>query len=175
LKRTIILALACLMLLSVSAMAQTKKRTTTHRARTVTPPAKKTDEVVKAGAVRIADQIKNLTRFIYVLGGVAQGLQQADDSIRRHEAPPAIIDQTEKSKARVKASLADVRAGLNKLELDFHTTPELELYYISLSGVAAGVATAEEQAGANQFDQAGRTLLGVVNQLTDVLLGMRQP
>jgi hypothetical protein len=170
-KRTIIVAIACVLLLPASALAQTKKRTTTRRARTVAP-VKKTDEVVRAGATRVADQIKNLTKFIYVLGGVAQGLAQADESIRRKEASPAVIDQTEKSKARVKASLADVRAGLEKLELDFRTTPELELYYINLSGVSTGVATAEQQAGANQFDQAGRTLLGVVNRLTDVLLGM---
>jgi len=39
--------------------------------------------------------------------------------------------------------------------------------------VAAGAATAEERAGANQFDAAGRQLLNVVNRLTDVLLLMR--
>ena len=37
---------------------------------------------------------------------------------------------------------------------------------------AAGAATAEEQAGANQFDRAGRTLLDVVGRLTDALQEM---
>ena len=66
-----------------------------------------------------------------------------------------------------------MREGLDKLEIDFRTTPELQRYYIKLAGVASGAATAEEQAAANQFDKAGRTLLGVVNHLTDVLLEMR--
>ncbi len=174
-KRTIILAIACAIFwLPASALAQTKKRTTARRPRVVAP-VKKTDEVVRAGATRVADQIKLLTKFIYVMGGVAQGLQQADEAIKRHEASPTVIEQTEKSKARVRDYLAEVRGGLEKLEQDFHATPELELYYITLSGVSAGVATAEQQACANQFDQSGRSLLGVVNRLTDVLLGMRKP
>jgi hypothetical protein len=49
----------------------------------------------------------------------------------------------------------------------------LQRYYIKLAGVASSAATAEGQAAANQFDKAGRTLLDVVNHLTDVLLEMR--
>jgi hypothetical protein len=52
-------------------------------------------------------------------------------------------------------------------------TPELQPYYINLAGVAQGAATAEQQATSNQFDQAGRSLIGVVSRLTDVLLAMR--
>jgi hypothetical protein len=52
-------------------------------------------------------------------------------------------------------------------------TPELQPFYIKLAGVAAGAADAEQKAAANQFDPAGRSLLLVVNRLTDVLLLMR--
>jgi hypothetical protein len=173
LKRTIIVVIVGIMLLPAAAFGQTKKRNTARRPRVVAP--QKSAEAVRQGATHVADQIKILTKFIYVLGGVAQGLEQVDAAIRRQEASAAVIEQTQKSKARVTASLQNVRAGLEKLEQDFHTTPELELYYIKLSGVAADAATAEQQAGADQFDQAGRSLLGVVNRLTDVLLGMRQP
>jgi hypothetical protein len=127
---------------------------------------------VRAGATRVADQLKTLTRFLYLLGGVAKGIESADAAARRNEASPAVIEQTQKSKATVKTSLQDVRIGLDKLELDFRTTPELNRYYIKLAGVAAGAASAEEQAAANQFDRAGRTMLEVVNRLTDVLLEM---
>ena len=160
------------MLLPTAALGQKKKRTSTAR-RPRPAPTQKTPDALSAGAARVADQIKILTRFIYLLGGVAKGLEQADETIRRREASPAVIDQTEKSKASVRTSLQKVREGLDKLELDFRTTPDLNPYYIRLAGVAAGAATAEEQAAANQFDQAGRTLLGVVNRLTDVLLEMR--
>jgi len=99
--------------------------------------------------------------------------EAADEAARRNQASPAVIAQTENSKATVRTSLENVRDGLDKLELDFRTTPGLERYYPDLVGVAAAAATAEEQAARNQFDQAGRTLLGVVNHLTDVLLDMR--
>jgi hypothetical protein len=171
LKRMIIVAIACLMLLPTAALGQKKRRTSTARPRPATTQT--TPDAVRGGATRVADQIKVLTRFIYLLGGVAKGLEQADDSIRRNEASPAVIEQTEKSKAMVRTSLRDVRVGLDKLELDFRTTPEWNPYYIRLAGAAAGAATAEQQAAANQFDQAGRTLLGVVSRLTDVLLEMR--
>jgi hypothetical protein len=123
--------------------------------------------------VRVADQLKNLTRYLYLLGGVAKGIEAVDAAAGRNEASPSVIDQTNKSKATVRSTLQNVRLGLDKLELDFRTNPELNRYYIRLAGAAAGAAAAEEQAAANQFDRAGRTLLEVVNRLTDVLLEMR--
>jgi len=120
----------------------------------------------------VADQIKNLTRFIYILGGVAKGIESVDEAVRRNEASPALVQQAQKNKESVRTSIQSVREGLDKLEIDFRTTPDLQRYYIKLAGVAAGAATAEQQAGANQFDQAGRSLISVVNRLTDVLLEM---
>jgi hypothetical protein len=107
------------------------------------------------------------------LGGVAKGIEAVDDAARRNEASPAILDQAKRNKDSVRTSIKNVREGLDVLEIHFRATPDLQRYYIKLAGVAAGAATAEEQAAANQFDQAGRSLLGVVNRLTDVLLEMR--
>ena len=109
-----------------------------------------------------------------MLGGVAKGIEAADAAAKRNEASPAVIEQTQKSKATVRSSLEDVRVGLDKLEVDFRSSPELNRYYIRLAGVASGAATAEQQAAADQFDRAGRTLLEVVSRLTDVLLEMRR-
>jgi len=159
-----------IILLPVTGFSQTRKRTTRSSR---TSPAAKGSEIQRQGAERVADQIKILTRFIYLLGGVAKGLEGVDDAARRNEAPRAVLDQATRNKATVRASIQSVREGLDKLELDFRSTPELERYYIKLAGVALGAATAEDQAAANQFDKAGRTLLEVVNHLTDVLLEMR--
>ncbi len=170
-QRIIGLLLITVILSPVSGLAQTRKRTTTKsgRASATTKPA----EVQRAGAARVADQIKILTRFIYLLGGVAKGLEGVDDAARRNEASPAIVNQAKQNKATVRASIQSVREGLDKLEIDFRATPELQRYYIKLAGVAAGAANAEDLAAANLFDKAGRTLLEVVNHLTDVLLEMR--
>lgn len=127
-----------------------------------------------AGATRVGDQIKFLTRFIYLLGGVSSGIAAVDEAARRNEASPAILQKNQQSKATVKSSITGFRESLDKLEIDFRNTPELQPFYIKLAGVAAGAATAEEQAAANQFDAAGRSLLNVINRLTDVLVVMRQ-
>ncbi len=173
-KKLLIVALLGVALLPATASAQKKRLPAKRSARSAaTSTAQRDAEAVRVGATQLANQIKNLTRFIYVLGGVAKGLEQADGAIRRKEASAAIISSTEESKAKVRESLKDVRVGLDKLEIDFRATPTLVAYYYKLAGVADGAAKAEQLAAANQFDQAGRTLLNVVNRLTDVLLDMK--
>lgn len=150
---------------------QTRRKTTSKGSRPAVPTASSAAE--SAGAMRVAEQIKVLTRFIYLLGGAAKGLEAMDDAARRNEASPALLDQAKQNKATFRTSIKSVREGLDKLEIDFRATPELQRYYIKLAGVAARAANAEDLAAANQFDKAGRNLLEVVNQLTDVLLEMR--
>jgi hypothetical protein len=173
--RIVILAFALLLTLPLTAPAQTRPRTTSKKG---TQPAKTSTQQASAaakttGATKVADQIKNLTRFVYLLGGVARGFEQVDEAARKNEASPTALQQNAQNKATVKTSLENVRVGLDQLEIYFRATPELQSYYLKLAGSASGAATAEEQAAAGRFDQAGRTLLGVVNRLTDVLLVMR--
>jgi len=166
----------CILLLSTVSFAQTRSRTTkrgTQSAKTQKTSPQPGAEARTNGATRVADQIKNLTRFVYLLGGVAKGIEQVDEAARKNEASPTALQQNEQNKAVVKTSLRNVREGLDQLEVYFRGTPELEGYYLKLAGSASGAATAEDQAAAGHFDQAGRTLLGVVNRLTDVLLAMR--
>ena len=170
-KRFAILLLVTLLLAPSSVFAQ--------RRRSRTPPKPTTTAKVRiaqvrtAGATQVADQIKFLTRFIYLLGGVSSGIASVDEAARRNEASPALLQQNQESKARVRSSIQGFREALDKLEIDFRATPELQPFYIKLAGVASGAATAEQQAAASQFDASGRTLLNVINRLTDVLLLMR--
>lgn len=169
-RRAAILAIAFALFLPFSAASQTRKRPPRKASTTTTAP--RTSEVVRAGAVRVSEQIKALTKFIYLLGGVAKSMEQTEAAIRRKEAPPAVVERFQRDKASLKTSFQTVRQNLDKLEIDFRTSPELNRYYIKLAGVAAGAATAETQAAADQLDQAGRTLLTVVNRLADVLVEM---
>ncbi len=104
---------------------------------------------------------------------MAKGIKQVDEAARKNEASPTALQQNDQNKATVKSSLRNVREGLDALEIYFRSTPGLEGYYLKLAGSASGAASAEDLAAAGRFDQAGRTLLGVVNRLTDVLLQMR--
>lgn len=168
-KRAFLLIIVCLVLLPASAEAQKKRTPGKKSASTATDATL----AVRAGAVRVADQIKVLTKFLYLLGGVAKGIEAADIAAQEGQASQAVVDQTQRNKEVVRESIRSMREVLDKLELDFRLKPELQRYYMRLAGSAAGAATAEDQAAESQFDKAGRSLLTVVNRLTDVLLEMR--
>ena len=167
-----LLVLVCLLLLSTSALAQTRSRTTrrgTPSSKTQKAATSPTTALAKTeGATKIANQIKNLTTFLYLLGGVAKNLEAMDAAAKSGQASPT----TERNKATLKASFEDFRVGLDQIEISFRSTPELQPYYVKLAGSAAGAADAEAEAAAGHFDQAGRRLLGVVSRLTDVLVAM---
>lgn len=169
-----IIAAALVLILPASAFSQSRSRST-KRGTPATSSATATQaaQIRLAGATKVAEQIKNLTRFIYVLGGVAKGIEQIDEAARKNEASPTALQQNEQNKTTVRTSLRNVREGLDALEIYFRATPGLQSYYLKLAGSASGAADAEAQAAAGRFDQSGRTLLGVVNRLTDVLLIMR--
>ena len=166
-KRTIALLLAIMAFSPAATFSQTRKRSSAASA------AQKTTEVRRQAAVRVANHIKNMTRFIYLLGGVAKGIEQTDAAIQANQASPAIVDQSKKNKTVVISSLRTWREEMDKLEIDFRSTPDLQRYYIKLAGAASSAAAAEERAAAGRYDQSGRTLLEVVNRLTDVLVEMR--
>jgi hypothetical protein len=180
LKRTILI-LVVTVCLAPATLAQSRKRSSSSRSKSSatkskTSAAAETQRVAAArtaGATRVADQIKFLSKFIYLLGGAASNMAAVDESIKRNPNPE-LDKQNQQAKARVKGNVTGFREAMDKLEVDFRATPELQPYYIKLAGVAAGTATAEQQAGDNQFDAAGRSLLNVVNRLTDVLFAMRQ-
>ncbi len=170
-KRTTAFLVITIIVLPTATLGQSRRRTArspTRSASVPTVPAAK-----RAGATRVADQVKTLTRFLYVLGGVAKGLEGVDDAVQRNEASPTVLEQAKRNKVTVRTSIQSVKEGLDALEISFRATPELQRYYIKLAGAAAGAATAEDQAAAGQFDRAGRTLLDVVSRLTDVLLEMQ--
>lgn len=169
LKRIFFFLLVTVVISPAAAQAQSRSRT----ARPAPSTTKTLTDKRTVGAGKVADQIRVLTRFLYVLGGVAKGLENVDDAARRNEASPAILEQAKQNKLTVRTSIRKVREGLDQLESEFSSTTELRRYYTRLAGVAAGAAAAEEQAAANQFDKSGRTLIEVVNRLTDVLLEMR--
>ena len=169
--KKIIVGICILMFLSTAAMAQSRTRRTTGK-KPAAPKTSTTDATAAIrtdGATRVATQIKNLSNFLYVLGGVAKGIEAVDASNKDGQPSPT----NEKNKARVRSSFTDFRVGLDALEVHFRSTPELQPYYTKLAGSASGAANAEAQAAAGQFTQAGQTLLGVVGRLADVLVAMR--
>jgi hypothetical protein len=173
-KRIATASLVAILIVPAAASGQTRRRSSGSRTSSTASATQRVSQARTGGAQRVADQIKLMTRFVYLLGGVTSGIAAVDEAAKRNEATPELLQRNQQNKATVKTSIQGFREGLDKLEIDFRNQPELQPFYIKLAGSAAGAATAEEQAAANQFDAAGRTLLNVISRLTDVLVIMRQ-
>jgi len=176
-----VLSLACLLLLlqpadataaAAAAQSRPRRNTTAKRSATTTRGKKPTTRgkaaslALQDGRVRVGEKIKQISNFVYLYGRFSKDFENAVGPGGRPDATANTL------KNRLVSSLQDIREGLDKLELHFRTTPVLERFYLRLTGVAAGAANAEEQATANRLDAAGRSLLEVINRLTDVLQEM---
>jgi hypothetical protein len=173
-KASIILVLACAIhLLSTTAAPQTGRRgSSAQRAN-----AARTADQIRAGRVRVSAQIKVLTHFLYLFGGIANNADLATPTgratPRNDDTSSVALEQNQRSKAKVRDSIKDVRDGLDQLEAYFQTTPAVRKYYPYVAGLGNIGRTAESQAAANNFDGAGKSLLKAVDQLADALAGMR--
>lgn len=107
------------------------------------------------------------------MGGVNKTIEEMDAAAQRTNSSKELLEQTKKSRAVVGTSIRVFRENLDKLEAEFFTTEALKPYYTKLAGVAAVATSAEQQVANSELDAAGRTLLGVISRLTDVLVEMR--
>ena len=173
-RRVFVFIVACIVLSSVLATSQTRRRGTQKRPGASASFAEKQQAEIRAGREQVATQIKALTQFLYLFGGISKSIETAEQVNRSHEQSSAGMspEQIEQSKAKVKASMKSVRAGLDQLESSFRLNPVLQSYYPNLMGVAGLAQTAENQAAANNFDQAGRSLIAAINKLADVLTAL---
>ena len=174
-KRIIVVVLACIVLSSVPATSQTKRRSTQKRPAPSTTFAEKQQAEIRAGRQQIAAQIKALTQFLYLFGNISKGIETAEQVNRNREQTSVgmATDRIEQSKTKLKDSIKAVRVGLDQLESSFRLNPVLQSYYFNLAGVAKLGQTAETQAAANSFDQSGRSLIAAVNKLADALVALR--
>src|SRR5215471_727643 len=164
-----------------SGSAATQK---THRR----PPTKHSASAAKASAdkaaadnardarLRVASQIKVLTHFVYLFAGIQKGMElgdtagpEHDTAGTGHEASTAALELNNKNKAKLRASIASIQQALEKLETDFRFTTAFKNYSPYLTGVANIGQQAQNQAAANRFDDAGKSLLKALDQLTDAL------
>jgi hypothetical protein len=157
-----------------SGSAATQK---THRR----PPTKQSASAAKAAAdkaaadnardarVRVASQIKVLTHFVYLFAGIQKSMELGDTAGTGHEASTAALELNDKNKAKLRASIASIQQALEKLETDFRFTTAFKNYSPYLTGVANIGQQAQNQAAANRFDDAGKSLLKALDQLTDAL------
>ena len=164
--------MACLLCLTFSANAQ-KRRTTSKKpkpAATATTTFAATE--IKAGAEKVSIQLKNVSKFIYNLGGVARVIEDLDKEIAAGKASRNAPDLNARNKQAVVTTIANLRAGLVALEIEFRTKPALRNYLFKIQGISDMSGTAEDQASGGQLTQSGKTLLLVIEKLADTLAAL---
>lgn len=164
----LVFAMSFIFGLSVNAEAQRKKRTT----KTTTPKVNTNALELKKGADDVGIQLKNVTKFVFLLGGIASGIEQIDKDIKAGKASREVANKNAEFKQNVVSSINALRAGLVKLEVDFRTKPALKPYLPKITGIIQQSANAEDLAINGQLTAAGQELLIVVETLTDTLVAM---
>jgi hypothetical protein len=169
-KAFIAAALCALLIFSAPpSHAQTRTRrsvsTAQKRRSTATKPSPADAARTNAVRLQLANLSKDMTRFLYLYGRLSKDLELTG-------AQSGSADATNRAKAGLIDNVHAMRDRLDQLESQFRFTQGLERQYQTLQGVSARADEAAQAVSAGRYDQAGRTLLEITTQLTDVLLEM---
>ena len=148
------------------AQTRTRRSVSTAQKRRSAAAASPAD-AARTNAVRLqlATLSKDMTRFLYLYGRLSKDLELTG-------AQTGSADATNQARAGLIENVRAMRDRLDQLESQFRFTQGLERQYQTLQGVSARADQAAQQVSAGRYDQAGRTLLEITTQLTDVLLEM---
>jgi hypothetical protein len=167
------LSLTLLLTFAVSTEAQRRKTTTTKKPTTTTTTITTNNVLeIKQGADKVSIQIKNVTKFIYILGGVASGFEVVDKEAKAGKLSRAVVDKNNQDKQAVISSIRNLKAGLAALEVEFRTKPSLKNYLFQIQGITDLTTQSEDFATAGRFTDSGKPLLLVIEKLADTLAAM---
>ena len=169
-----ILALALLVLFSTPAMIIAQKKPPAKpRRRTAAPAPTPTPTNMVEAANKVAEQLKLVSRFIYVYGKVANGLEIAEDQAKRGETSPALVAGNQQVKQNIVANLNGLKTGIDKIALEFKSNDRLQVQYLKLTGASDAVSGAEQLAVAGRYDDAGKSLVTAVERLAETIISLR--
>lgn len=165
--------LLCLMTFAFTANAQKKKSTSAKKTATTSASTGNANAAeIKAGADKVSIQIKNVSKFVYLLGGIARTIEDLDKEAKTRKISQTAIDANNKNKQAVIQGIQNIRAGLVALEIEFRTKSSLKNYLFPISGISDLAANAEDLATNGQFTESGKTLLLVIEKLSDTLVAL---
>ncbi|HYH86194.1 MAG TPA: hypothetical protein VEX60_12130 [Pyrinomonadaceae bacterium] len=155
-----------LLILPASASAQTRTRRSAPQKKKTTTTTSPLDATrFNAQRIELAGVSKDLTRFLYLYGRLSKDLEltgaQAESS-----------DAANRTRSGLISSVQAMRDRLDQLESHFRFAQGLESQYRMLQGISGRADEAAQSVNSGQYDRAGRVLLEIATQLTDVLLDM---
>jgi len=129
----------------------------------------------RAEASKVAAQIKKVSNFIYIYGKVVNGLEFANEQTKDDPTSPKAQALNKENKDKLIASIAGLRSEVEDLAKGFEGNPRLQVQYLKLSYATDASLDAERFAAAGRYDEAGKSLVTVVERLTDTIISMRLP
>jgi hypothetical protein len=167
--KAFIAAAACALLVfsapNAHAQTRTRRSVSTAQKRRATPATRLDSTRANAARLQLANLSKDMTRFLYLYGRLSKDLELTG-------AQTGSADAANTAKSGLIENVRAMRDRLDQLESQFRFTQGLERQYQSLQGVSARADQASQLVSSGRYDQAGRTLLEISSQLTDVLLEM---
>ncbi|HQX55712.1 MAG TPA: hypothetical protein PLP07_07280 [Pyrinomonadaceae bacterium] len=166
--RIVVLAIITLAIFAGAADAQKRS---VKKPNAKKPPANKTVPPldVRAAREKVDVQLANVTRFVDVLGPIAQSIEDLDASAKTKRLPKATLDQNEANKQKVIIAIRNLRDALTTLESEFRTKPLLAKYLPSIEGISGLGSRSEDSAIAGRFVAAKDPLRDAAQKLTDTL------
>ena len=158
-------AICLLLLLPASAAAQTRTRRSAPQKKRTTATSPLDMTRFNAQRIELAGVSKDLTRFLYLYGRLSKDLELTG-------AQSESSDVARQTKGKLIESVQAMSNRLDQLESHFRFTKGLESQYRMLQGISGRADEAAQSVNSGQYDRAGRTLLEIATQLTDVLLDM---
>jgi hypothetical protein len=149
-----------------------KKTTPKSTPKTTPKTAAKTNAAsteIAASSQKVSNQITNVTRFLYLLGGIAKGIEDIDKDAKANRQAR---EKNEENKKMVQQTIRNLRAGLLALETEFQTTPALRPYLLKIQGISKLASQSESLAMENRFMDSGKPLVSIVEKLADTLAEM---
>jgi hypothetical protein len=168
----LIFTLAAICAFPLISMAQ-RKPTGTKRRPAVTKPTPTPTPDLKVEAGQVAEQIKNVSKFIYVYGKIVNGLDFAADQARQNKTPAAPSAKERENKDALVTSVRNLRLGVENLARGFQSNPRLQVQYLKVSFALDAASDAEKLAAAGRYDDAGKSLITLVERLTDMMIALR--
>lgn len=164
--KSIAVVIALILALSLSAAAQKKPVVK----KPVVPPPASLD--VKDAKTKVANQIKNISKFMFILGTTASGLEQTERDMKAGKLNAVAKDKHNQFKQQILLSIRNIKAGLSDLETSFRSKPALRNYLLQIQGITELSMQSEDLASTGQFTESGRPFLAIIEKLTDTLAAL---
>lgn len=170
--RYLILTVAAVALLGISAEAQRTTKRSTNRPATTKASATLPPLEVRAARTKVDNQLVNVSLFVKNFGPVAQALDALEAESKTKTLSKQTMDKNASDKQKVVSAIRNVREGLVKLESEFKVKPALKKYLVTIQGISELAGQAETSAIASKFVAANAPLRTIQQKLTDTLAAM---